>query len=131
MQILPSYPSIEDCVSEKPLDFEKLRNEVVTGFTYAPSFGGHKNLQQHINMLAQEFSGQLRLKLLHAILIVLLRRNIDAKMSIASSGDSGQSTAIFSSKRWTAVGWFPPAIRSAIIRTIPAKPPTPLCAAFS
>lgn len=70
------YPRIFDYTSTDPLDFDRLRNEVVTGSGYAPSFGMRKDLQQQIDMLEREFSGQLRLKLVHAVLNVLLRRGV-------------------------------------------------------
>ena len=70
---------IDDYVSAKPIDFDRLRNEVVTTHSYVPSFGKHEKLQQQLIMLEHEFSGQLRLKLVHAILNVFLRRNIEAE----------------------------------------------------
>lgn len=41
-----------------------------------PSFGKKQDLQQQIDMLEGEFVGQLRLKFVHAVLNVLLRRGI-------------------------------------------------------
>lgn len=73
------YPSLSDYLSDEPLDFDRLRNEVVGGLAYAPSFGAFKDLQQHIDMLEQEFAGQSHLKLVHSVLIVLIRREIETK----------------------------------------------------
>lgn len=70
------YPTIDDLVSEAPLDFDRLRTEVVTGTAYAPSFGRHADLADQVAMLTQEFAGQSRLKLTHALLNMLLRRGI-------------------------------------------------------
>lgn len=74
------YPSLSDYRSAEHLDFDRLRNEVVTGLSYAPSFGRREDLQQHIEMLEREFVGQLRLKFVHAVLNVLLRRGIDTEI---------------------------------------------------
>lgn len=70
------YPTIADYVSVNPLDFDRLRNEIVTGTAYVPAFGRQEDLQQQIAMLEHEFTGQLRLKFVHAVLNVLLRRGI-------------------------------------------------------
>ncbi len=69
------YPSYEDCISALPLDLDKLRNEVVIGTSYVPSSGKHFEVSKQFEMLEREFVGQLRLKLVHAQLNVLLRRN--------------------------------------------------------
>ncbi len=74
------YPSLSDYLSEEPLDFDRLRHEIVSGVAYAPSFGAHKDLQQHIDMLEQEFAGQSRLKLVHSILSVLIRREMETRI---------------------------------------------------
>jgi len=70
------YPSLSDYMSAEDLDFDQLRNEVVSGPSYSPSLGRHENLQQHLGMLEREFVGQVRLKLVHAVLNVLLRRRM-------------------------------------------------------
>jgi hypothetical protein len=68
------FPSIDDYLSAEPLDLDRLRHEIVAGRTYAPSFGAKRDLQEHFAMLEAEFVGQIRLKLVHAQLIVLIRR---------------------------------------------------------
>lgn len=70
------YPTIADYISVNPLDFNRLRNEIVTETVYVHSFGRQEDLQQQIAMLEREFTGQLRLKLVHAVLNVLMRRGI-------------------------------------------------------
>lgn len=67
------YPSLSDYLSEDPLDFDRLRHEIVSGVAYAPAVGMHADLQQHFDMLEQEFAGQSCLKLVHARLIVLIQ----------------------------------------------------------
>lgn len=73
------YPTIADCSSNAPLNFDRLRNEIVTSAGHAASFCKDENLQRQIDMLEQEFSGQLRLKFVHAVLNVLLRRGISTR----------------------------------------------------
>lgn len=68
------YPSFSDYLSEEPLNFDRLRHEIVSGVAYAPAVGMHEDLQQHFDMLEREFAGQSCLKLVHARLIVLIRR---------------------------------------------------------
>ena len=71
------YPSLSDYLSATPLDFDRLRSEIVAGLPYQPSFGAHQRLDDHLGMLEGEFVGQNRLKFVHAALIVLIRRGIE------------------------------------------------------
>jgi hypothetical protein len=68
------FPRIEDYLSAEPLDLDRLRHEIVAGPSHAPAFRAQRDLQQHFDMLEAEFVGQIRLKLVHAQLIVLIRR---------------------------------------------------------
>ncbi|MGV1912365.1 hypothetical protein [Agrobacterium vitis] len=70
------YPNIADYTSEKQLDFERLRNEIVTDCSFVPSFGLHSDIRQQVEMLEREFAGQSRLKLVHAVLNMLVRRGV-------------------------------------------------------
>lgn len=70
------YPNIADYTSAEQLDFERLRNEIVTDCEFTPSFGLHSDIQQQIEMLEREFAGQSRLKLVHAVLNMLIRRGV-------------------------------------------------------
>jgi hypothetical protein len=71
-----AYPNVDDLVSGHPVDFDRLRNTLVLGTHYAPSFGRHDDLNAQVAMLRQEFVGQSALKFTHALLNMLLRRGI-------------------------------------------------------
>lgn len=74
------YPNVADLLSGASLDFEKLRNQVVSDISYEPSRGRHKELQLQIDMLEREFVGQVRLKFIHAVLNAILRREIETEI---------------------------------------------------
>ncbi|MDS9467382.1 polysaccharide pyruvyl transferase family protein [Paracoccus sp. MBLB3053] len=59
------------------LDFRSLRYQILTGYPHAGSFGRQDDLDQHLDMLRAEFSGQSALKFAHAALIVAIRRGIN------------------------------------------------------
>lgn len=74
---LPMHQNIPDFLSNKSIDFERFRSSIVAERSYMPSFGRHHDLKRQIDMLEQEFVGQLELKFVHASLNVLLRRGIE------------------------------------------------------
>lgn len=74
------YPNFDDMTSSEPLDFERLRYEIVSGTDFAMSFGRQIELQDQFDLLEKEFAGQNRLKFVHASLNVMLRRNIATRI---------------------------------------------------
>lgn len=59
-------------------DIPVLKARLVPGEAPVPAYGGEPALEDHFAMLVRAFCGQPQLLLYHALLIVLLRRRIDA-----------------------------------------------------
>ncbi len=64
-------------------DLEKLKTNIIDQGEPILSRGSAKDLQQHHATLRQEFSGQPELCFHHAMLIVMIRREIDLRHTVA------------------------------------------------
>lgn len=70
-----SLPEIIEATFQKPIT--QLKAEIITGYSFTQSFGLNQDLGEHALMLKKEFSGKSELLLYHALLNVLIRRNIN------------------------------------------------------
>jgi len=68
-------PEIITAVFQKPIT--QLKAEIITGHQFTQSFGLKQDLGEHALMLKKEFSGKSELLLYHALLNVLIRRDIN------------------------------------------------------
>lgn len=62
-------------------DFDSLKSQIINQGESILSRGSAKNIQEHYGTLRQEFSGQSELSFHHAMLIVMLRREIDVSLT--------------------------------------------------
>lgn len=60
-------------------DWQTMKSQTIHGDTIAYTHGADKNLQNHLNSLKNEFVGAPELNYHHALLIVLIRRGVNAQ----------------------------------------------------
>jgi hypothetical protein len=78
-----SGPSVDDWrLAAATQSFAALRSRVVEGGAAVYSRGKKKDLDEHLEMIRQEFVGRSELELHHAVLIVLVRRGIDLQHNL-------------------------------------------------
>jgi len=77
------------------VDYETLKQSIITGEEVSYTHGSDKNLETHIEALKKEFSGGAELLYYHAKLIVLIRREANLKKNIQLFEQLWESEAIF------------------------------------